>query len=128
MIFKRCIADLEINGIKIPSQITVEVSKDYMSPEGDFDFGDAKENAKYLARFRRLELFMAVITVTANAEGFSGADCLGACHIHSNNMFNSHPFNSDVESILIDHTMIENALSDLERNIRDAASRLKEYA
>lgn len=127
MEFKKLEKTLMINGNKVKAQVTITVEEDDIDPAGDFDFGNEKENAEYLARFRSGELFVAVITVRATALGQEGTDCLGGCHIHSNNMFNSKPFDSDVESMIKDQCMIERATEELAKHIVDAANLLAPY-
>jgi hypothetical protein len=128
-IFKELTEELSINGHTIPVQVTIEVDEDiYVDPADDFNFGDEATNAEYLERFRSGELFMGSITVTAKALGEVGSDHLGACHLCSNNAFNSAPFNTSVNNIVDDYQMVNRALLDLREMIISKAKLLKEYA
>lgn len=120
--FERTIQDT--NGVKLSVLVIVEVDEDDIPPEGDFDFGNEEENDAYLNRFKSGELFRANILVKAIALGFEGFDSLGACHIHSNNMFNSKPFDQDVEDILREYGMIDNAIEHLVHEINCAQDKL----
>lgn len=111
--FKTYETTLEINGETTPVRIDVFVDEDEcVDPAGDFDFGDDAENQKYLERFQSGELFIGVIEVRATAIelGEFESDVLGACHLTSNNMFDSGPFTKDVENIIEEHGMVAQAL------------------
>ncbi len=118
---------IKINGINVDVEIEIRVEEDDITPDGDFDFGDAEENAAYLRRFKSGELFIAVISVNARALGERGNDCLGGCHIHSNNLFDSTLFESDVNSTIREHTMVSNAVEDLKTSIVNKAKLLKGF-
>ena len=121
-------ADLEIKGKKIAAIIAIDVSEDTdINPEDNYDFGNEKENEAYLARFKSGDLFMGQIRVIAYALGIKGVDYLGGCHLKSNNAYDSNPFNESVNETLLSYSMIENALSDLEKNILNQASLLKDF-
>lgn len=129
MIFKEFTKDLAINGQTITTYITVKVEEDYDTDiEGGFDFGNETENKAYLARFESGELFMGCIVVKAQALGLCGVDVLGACHLYSNNMFDSSKFNQSVEETIESHAMVENALKDLENIIVHQARALAKFA
>lgn len=119
---------LAINGIELEVKITIEVGEDDIHPSDDFDFGDLEENATYLDRFKTGELFIAVITVKAEALGLTGMDVLGGCHVHSNNMFNSDPYEQDIEELIRSHCMESEAIEDLKTIITKTANQLKPFA
>ena len=75
--------EIDVNGTAVPATITVSVTEDDTDPAGDFDFGDADENAEYLARFQSGELFMGLIKVSATALGEECIEYLGSCHLRS---------------------------------------------
>src|SRR5688572_5594839 len=110
MLFKKYTVETEINGNTVNVEISIQVEEDNIGPEGEFGFGSEEENKKYLERFHRNELFVGCIFVTASAFGLEGVDSMGDCHLSSNNMFNSEPFESDVNNILSYYNMIENAV------------------
>lgn len=95
---------------------------DDVDPAGDFDFGDAKANAEYLARFRSGELQMIRLHVRAVFKGFEGNDYLGACHIPAENYAN--------ECVVLcqDYGMVQQALDDLIRHMESVESALKEVS
>lgn len=128
MEFKKTNRIVKINGHDVEVTLTVRVEEDFYRPEGDFDFGNAKANEEYLERFKRGELFMAFISVTATALGETGHDGLGACHIHSNNFFDSTKFNDDIEQVLKDYALESNAIKELINNIKSKAGILKKFA
>ena len=129
MIFKQYTQSVEVGGIGIDAKITIEVHEDNeTNPSEDFDFGNEEENAAYLARFVKGELFMGTILVRAEALGESGIDAMGACHLSSNNMFNSEPFEASVNNLLTDYAMVEKAIDELRENIKDKATMLKRLA
>lgn len=128
MIFKQFEQSVTVNSIPVLAKITVEVDEDDIDVGDDIAFGNASEEARYIARFKSGELFLGIITVRAQALGEEGIDSLGACHLFSNNMFNHEPFNNSVERVLEDHAMIEQALGELVRAIESAANRLAPFA
>ncbi len=116
---------IEINGRKIPAIVNIEVFEDDLPIE--VDFGNTDEEKKYLARFESGELFSACIKVTACALGQVDGDSLSACHLHSNNAFESK-FDDDLQGILEEHEMVENALENLKNTIIHQANKLAPYA
>lgn len=128
MEFKKYTQDVEINGVAVEVEISIRVEEDDITPEGDFDFGNAEENAAYLKRFNGGDLFMGVISVNAKAYGETGNDCLGGCHLKCNNMFDSKPFTQDVEDLVKEHGMVNNAIDELKKSIVAKATCLKVFA
>lgn len=127
-LFDSEVRHLKINDIEIEVLVSIFVSEDDLSPNGDFDFGDETENRKYLARFESGELFMGLIHVQATAMGLKGHSYLGACHLRSNNFFDPGPFTQDVESTVREHDMISEALGDLERTIIETGNRFSRFS
>jgi len=56
--------------------------------EGSFDFGDEKENAEYLEKFRTGEYVSLALEVQYydRSGNVSGSDYLGACHFVAKNL------------------------------------------
>lgn len=127
MEFKKYSQIVELNGKPLEVEIKIVVEEDDYPIKGSFDFGDEEENKKYLARFERGDLFNGLIIVKASALGVTEQDSLGGCHIRSNNMFNSTPFENDVQSIVDDHGMVENAIDQLKTSALDQANKLKGF-
>lgn len=126
--FKEFEEYVHVHGKLLTVNISITVEEDpYIDIRGDFDFGDPIENEKYLNRFKSGELFMGMITVTAFALGETGADHLGACHLISNNYFNSEPFDTSVNDTVNTYDMINNAIDDLLKNLDEKAATLQKY-
>jgi hypothetical protein len=81
--------------------------EDDTDPAGNFDFGDADENAKYLARFESGEFLVAWIRVEASYLGVKGSDSLGACHMKASDI------EGETDDTIDSHGMIENAIKQL---------------
>lgn len=131
MEFKRLQRTVKLNGRDLVADIVIRVEEDDYTPRAgaDFDTGDAEADKAYEKRFEpNGDLFNAVIFVTATAHGVEGSDVLGGCHISCNNMFNSEPFNKDVELVLEEHAMISNAVIDLAEQVKARAKDLAPYA
>jgi hypothetical protein len=129
MIFKTEKRDLEVNGIKISAEVTIEVEEDgETNVRDDISFDNKELEEVYVRRFERGELFIGIISVTARAYGIEGLDILGGCHLCSNNAFNHQPFENSVNETVRDYSMVENALTELARNIREQAQQLKLFA
>lgn len=110
---------------KVEGTVTVQWEyEDYAPRAGqDFDFGDAKANKAYEARFgERGDLCNIVVSVIVRAEGLEGIDTLGGCHV------SNRDFVKDVIDLVTDHAMIDNASQELTQGIIDAAVRLQKYA
>lgn len=128
MVFEKLERKIKINGVYVTATVEVQVMEDdCMEVSESFDFGDDKANAEYLARFTSGELFNAYVVVQAEALGVTGVDSLGGCHIHSNNMFDSTPFETDVREILRTHGMIQTALDDLAKQVIEQAEKFKPF-
>lgn len=117
MEFKRIKQTVVINGVSALVEIVVNVSEDACA--GDYELDEETQRSLETG-----ELFYAVINVFATLRSISGSDALGSCCIPSNNHFNSKPFENGVESMLLDHDMVENAVKDLIKNVKDMASEL----
>lgn len=131
MQFLKLTRTIEINGRTIECDVTINVHEDHDIPvEDTFDFGDAKANAEYLARFRgsNAKLFSANILVEATALGEHGFDSLCACHVHCNNFFDSKPFETDVNDFIKEHDMVQIALDDLKTTIVNKANQMSQFA
>lgn len=130
MEFKRFKKTVKLNGIEITADIVINVVEDHV-PEAahDFDFGNAAENEAYAKRFTNEsgDLFNGVITVTASAFGIEGFDALGGCHLNCNNLFNSDPFERDVNETIETHDMVNEALANLTDSIQAQAALLAPF-
>lgn len=115
-LFKEFEVSREIGGKQVPIKIQVLTDFDDISPGDDFDFGDAEENAKYLKRIQDGEIDVLVIKVKAFALGETGFDILGGCHV-------CKP--QDVDDIVNDHGMVENAIEDLINQMHAKADTLR---
>lgn len=115
--------EFSVNGHAVQGTVTVQWDHEYTLPQSgqDFDFGDAKANADYEARFERGELCNIVVSVIVRAEGLEGIDTLGGCHV------SNRDFENDLMQLVNDHAMIENATAELSKDILDAAVRLQKY-
>lgn len=102
---------ITVRGVELTATIEVATQPDDTDPAGDFDFGDADENAEYLARFHSGEIEMTLIRVRAMWNGVEGSDYLGSCHTLASN------FGSDVVSTAREYGMADNAVADLIREI-----------
>lgn len=125
--FKTIKKKIKVRGQTLTALIDIYVEEDDINPADDYASGDADQDAKYLARFKSGELFCAVITVKAVALGETGYDSLGGCHIPCNNMFNSTPFQNEVEQVVKFHDMVSTALDDLRQQIETKADQLQPY-
>jgi hypothetical protein len=130
MLFNEFIKKVKVNGFDVPVKVQILVTEedDGFDVDADIDFGDVKAEQEYIERFRKGELFRAVISVHAEAFGIEGFDVLGACHIHSNNLFNSEPFNKDVDDVITTHDMVNNAVNDCVNNLKKKAKELNSFA
>ena len=111
-----------IHGITVPVLIRIEATDDDCSVDGSFDFGNEEENAAYMRRFETCELWNALIRVTAMAEGESGTDYLGGCHVVSSRA------DAEIMKTANDHGMAKNATAELVKEIVEKAKRLQKYA
>lgn len=102
---------IKINGISLDADVKVQVMQDEW-PDGNFDFGDAEENARYLERFETGELLCLFIQVTVSAEGETGFDSLGMCHVKAQSI------DKDVLEMVKDYAMVDNAVKELTDVIR----------
>lgn len=112
---------LKINGIGVNAEVKIKIDQDEW-PDGDFDFGNAEDNARYLKRFETGELVCVRIVVEVSAEGEMGIDSLGMCHVKAQSL------EGDVLAMVKDHQMIEQAAEDLRKEITSKAKRLFQFA
>ncbi len=128
-IFKKFDKTIEVNGHMLDANIVIEVDEDGdCNVADDIAFDDVDAEKRYLKRFEHGELFAGVVTVTAYAVECDGFDSLSACPLHSNNMFDSGPFNNDVNQIVEEHGMVKTAIEQLVANIQSRARLLKRFA
>lgn len=114
--------DVTIKGKAVAVTVTVYAGPaEYVDPAGDFDFGDEKENAEYLARFESGELVMTKIQVVADVFDLIGSAYLGACHMRSGE------FTKDVMGMVKEHGMAELAVGELVTEVELRAKQLKEF-
>lgn len=119
----------DINGMPVTFEVEIAVAEDYgADPEGDFDFGDAQENAEYLARFESGELFMGLIQVTATALGVQGTDLMCSCHLPAVRGDGGKELAAEVIAMADDHDMVNIAIEECIQLIQDTAERLKGFA
>lgn len=118
----------DVKGIPVEFEVQIAVTEDDTDPEGDFDFGDATENVKYLAKFHSGELFMGCIRVTAIALGVEGSDYLAGCHLPSASGDGGRHLKREVMATADDHGMVDTAIADCITTIQAAAQRLKGFA
>jgi len=86
----------------------------------DVDFGTDKEDQDYAKRFESgNDLVNICIAVEAFWNGFNGSDYLGDCHIDTSQ------FDTNLEEVVSDHSMIEQALEDLKSNMMADIERIK---
>ena len=115
---------ITVNGHEIDAVVSIEYAYEDYTPTApnDFDYGDAKENAKYAARFRDGgDLSNVMVTVTVRAKGLEGVDHLGGCHIRD-----SH-FETDIMDVVSQYEMISIASKELRKNIIEAALELRSF-
>ncbi len=106
-------ANFELRGSKYEAQILIEVLPDDIAPEDHFD------NAQDIADARAGKFDVMFIHVTARAFGIKGFDSIGAVCI-------ARP--EDVQTAIADYSMIENALTELAKNIVLQARNLSQFA
>ena len=121
--FKTETKEMTILGVK--ETVKIEYSEDYddIDVADTFDFGDEKENADYLARFKSgNDLVSLVIQVKITTEkGITGRDVLGGCHVKAGS-------ESDIMQTITDNGMLDNAKDDLESSIINGIARGKRLA
>lgn len=112
--------EFEYKGTKLTAQWEYTVEQDDELIDGSFDFGDADENAKYLARFSEGgDLGSYNVRVSVRFEMFEGSDSICACHLPHYDLDNS------VQDMIKDHAMLESAIDDLKSSISMAAEAIE---
>lgn len=108
-IFKTMAKTIEINGHKIEAQVSIETAYDEIDLDNLCDRQAYPENAAKLERdLESGNASCLVVFVKAFALGESGTDCLGGCVVYQP---------TDVDSLVDEYCMIENALKDLKDQI-----------
>ncbi len=125
--YKTLIRYTEINGIPLEVKVSIYVGEDHDTNPFDMDFDSEASKKSYVERFENGELFNAWINVIAEASGERGSDALCNVHLHRNNMFNSEPFEYDLNTIIEVHGMINEAIEDLRTTIINRANTLKQF-
>lgn len=100
--------EVTINGKAHDVLVSVYAAEDNDQIVGSFDFGNEKDNAEYLSRFKSGELESIGIIVEAEV-GFDapkGHDSLWACHVKSGSK-------QDILDLVADHGMVDIAIKDL---------------
>lgn len=109
-VFKRTQADIEINGIKHTVTITIETDFCDSDPL-DMDFESEEDKANFIRKLDNGTYSNLYIRVRASLPGFvdQGQDALGGCIV-------SNP--TDIDNIIEEHGMIDNAVSDLDKSLK----------
>jgi CRISPR/Cas system CSM-associated protein Csm3 (group 7 of RAMP superfamily) len=95
----------------VPITFTLSYDYDDIPVEYGFDFGSKEENEEYLKKFELGELLNVVIKIEASYLGLEGTDYLGSCHVRSREL------ESDIQDIVKDHLMVEEAFDELSNNV-----------
>lgn len=111
MIFKEVLEVVKIKGTPVNVNIKVEVVEDFCPLDYELDN----------------DQFQALVIVSAEAFGIEGNDALGAV-VLPHNGYDSRPFNNAVESTLTEYGMINEAISELKKNLIKRAKQLVKYA
>lgn len=100
---------------EISPKVHLLVELDEQDVAGQFDFGNAAENAAYLKRFENMELLNANVSIQYydGSGHVSGEDSLGACHIRNGHV------EEDAMEIVKDHDMVNNAFNDLQKKLTE---------
>tara|TARA_R100001086_G_scaffold248358_1_gene185102 strand:- start:3809 stop:4153 length:345 start_codon:yes stop_codon:yes gene_type:complete len=85
----------------------------YENEEPDFDYGDEEQNRAEMSRFESGELLNLniVVTVYDLSGQVEGMDSLGQCFVNASDALN------DIQQIVADYRMVEEAYSHLERRL-----------
>lgn len=105
---------IDINGVQTKVNLYISVGHD---PEGI----DTFENPDDIKAIESGDVVLAIIQVQAFAHGIEGFDSLGACALRHDTM------ECDVTETVAFNGMIENAISDLTKNILDTTKTLSVY-
>jgi len=108
-------ADLEINGTKISADIKIEVIE---SEHVDLSHWDYEEDRQ---RIKNGEITVVDVIVRAEAFDLFGLDSISQCAVSS---MRGEKFELELEEILSDCKLVENALTDLEKTIKHMAQQL----
>jgi hypothetical protein len=114
----------DLNGQSIEVVVSIEYFYEDNAPRAgqDFDFGDPIDNDNYEARFTNGgDLSNIGVSVIARSEGLEAMDHLGQVHASAKS------FTQDVVDVVRDHTMIENAVTELKTNIIEASKSLARF-
>lgn len=103
---------IKFNGKELEVYIEVFTEQETESPEGDFDYGNAEENAAELKRFESGELENVCVKVKASFNELEAVDYLGMCFVKADT------FKADVLSLVEDHGMIDNVVRDIEAKLK----------
>ncbi len=117
MEYKKFHKTITVNGHGVECLVKVLVNEDSLEYLTDQDYENETQRLEHLNRIESGEVFSAWIEVQVSALGLTAHDTLGACEIRSNNMFNSEPFESDVNQVLESNGLEENATNDLIKQI-----------
>jgi hypothetical protein len=100
----------EIDGLKA----YIKTVYDDTPVEDMMDFVDDEDRRTYLDKFNSGDLInvTVMVEVFSRSGEVSGSDNLGACHVNTGQAF------EDVQEIVKDHGMLENAKDDLERILK----------
>lgn len=85
----------------IEAHVTYSIEAEQDAP--DFDYGNAEENARELARFKDGELLNVFLKVTVSALGETGVDTLGQVFVTARNL------EADILNVAAEHDMKNNA-------------------
>lgn len=129
MEFKRFNKEIKVGNQRIMAEIIVSVGEDDFPLIGDdFDLGTDEENQSYLELFKNDELFNGIVAVEATALNLTGFDVKGSCPMHCDNPYDGSKFSKDVNAVLNDYNIVENAIDELIRKIEVRAKTLAPFA
>jgi hypothetical protein len=129
MEFKKYNKTVQVNNVDVAIEITVKVEDESdWTILLDQDFETPRHRQDFINKLETEQLFSGYIEVEATASGLSGFDSMGGCELIPNNMFNSEPFTTSVDTYLNEYAMEGNAISELIRQLTDAYTELTEQA
>jgi len=119
--YKTFLTESQVNDKTLTILIEIEVEEELQEVNLiDHDLS-LKEKKDFLKRLDSGEVFSAFIVVRAKALEVEGNDSLGSCYIETKN------FSHEIDTIVSDHSMIENAIEDLLKKMKRLTEKLKEY-
>lgn len=112
--YKNFSKDIKINDKTITVFVRIYCHQDDICL--DDIIGDSENREELEEKIASGRMFIGLIEVKASFFNFNGSDILGGCYIETSD---------DIDSTVEDYRMINNAIDDLETNLRDNYITLK---